>query len=1074
MKKLFSRVLWSILTAFLCILLVVLIVVSDIAFKNENAINMTLASGTTEVVNPSDDVYYSSSYDKSKQSGEERYKEDAAMIEEAAGAGSVLLWNKPSALPLSGGESVSCFGHASVSLVESGSGSGWSRTYDVLKGDDRTVTLKDALTSRGFSVNPVLWDTYESGAAKDYKMTHPTWQCVPWQQWLVNEAEWSAVEGEASSSFAEYGDVALITLSRLGGEYSDLHYNYKDRNDFVGDNDKGNMENSSADGGYLGLSDEEDALLTNVTALKKSGVFKKVILLLNTGNPVQMKDVAAYYDGIDACMWIGQPGSTGINAVCDLLKGDINPSGRLPDTWAYDLNSAPSTVNDGNYLYGNDDLLYGDGYGDRANAKQDYYGRYMVYQEGIYIGYRYYETRYADCVEGNGNADSAVGAKMSSDGWNYTDEVAFPFGYGLSYTTFSYSDMSVSERKTAEDGSHYYTVSLLVENIGDVAGREVVQIYIQKPYIYFGAENKIEKSAIELAGYAKTGELAAKTGKERVYIDIPEDSFKTYDAEVNKTYIIEEGDYKITAGANAHAALNKMLGAEQDEILGGPTSGCVSDKTDVVVIHLEEDVSTYSVSEVTGEKITNRLDSGDINKYENRGDNSVTYLSRSDWDATYPREAVRLTLNSAMADDLKRDTEPEEGGEMPRYQQINGTELSQGVLVADVDKGDKVAFDFMDAPLDERDPEWSDYWAEEWDTLLDQMAQSEQIAMVSSSFHTIHGAVSIALPESYQENGPVGITKREDTKYIFSVPNQDEIAKNGFVFVAYPCAGILAASFDTDIARRVGEHKSEDMLYLGYNGIYGPGVNMHRSPFGGRAFEYPSEDPFLAGVCEAYETMGIQSKGCMAYAKHFALNDMETNRINCGIWSNEQASREIYLKAFEIVFKQGGARATMSAYTRIGTKWNGACKEMMTDILRNEWGYTGITISDWVTKDSGMSLLDGVLAGTDSFDANNEFAAELEKYKDNAAVMTAVRNATKRLIYNVVRTNAMNNFDRNTYVISVTPWWKSAVVAIDVTVGVLALISAGMLAASIILKRKWAKAAAAENGAVAEGEKPSE
>lgn len=1059
MKRLFSRVLWTVLTAIFCILMVALIIGTSIAFKNENAINMTFGVGTKKAVNASDDVYFSSDYDKSKQSGEERYKEDAAMIEEAAGAGTVLLWNKSNALPLDGGEKVSCFGHASVSLVESGSGSGWSRTYDVLKGDDRTVTLKDALTSRGFEVNGTLWDVYESGAAKDYKMTHPTWQCVPWQQWEVNEAPWQIIENNAGSSFAQYGDVAIVTLSRLGGEYSDLHYNYKNKDDFVGDNDNNNMENTSAEGGYLGLSDEEDELLTNVVRLKNEGTFKKVVLLLNTGNPVQMKDVAAYYEGIDACMWIGQPGSTGINAVADILKGKINPSGRLPDTWVYDLNSAPATVNDGNYLYGNDSLLNGEGYGDRPNAKQDYYGRYMVYQEGIYVGYRYYETRYADCVNGKGNASSSAGAKMSEDGWDYASEVAFPFGYGLSYTTFEYSDFSVSERLRDSDGAYYYNVSVTVTNTGDVDGKEVVQVYLQKPYTDYDKKNGIEKSAVELVGYAKTDTLKADGGHHTLTIKVEEDNFKTYDANVQKTYILEEGDYYLTVAANAHAALNKILGAETDELMGGNLStGCVSDQTSAAAIYCEEDFSTYSVSEVTGEKITNRLDSGDINKYENRGTNSVTYLSRSDWDKTYPAEAAKLVLNKEMAEDLKRDTVPDDTGyTMPEYQQLNGTKVSQGVKVADVNSGDRVAFDFINAPLDERSEGWNDEWQTAWDELLDQMSQSEQIAMVSSSFHKIHGAVSIALPESYQENGPVGITKREDTKYIFSVPNQELIEENGFVFVAYPCAGILAASFDTDIAQRVGEHKSEDMLYLGYNGIYGPGVNMHRSPFGGRAFEYPSEDPYLAGVCEAYETIGIQSKGCMAYAKHFALNDMETNRINCGVWSNEQASREIYLRAFEIVFKDGGANATMSAYTRIGTKWNGACKEMMTDILRGEWGYDGITISDWVTKSSGMSLLDGVMAGTDSFDANNEFAAELEKYKDNAAVMQAVRNATKRLIYNVVRTNAMNNFDRNTYVISVTPWWKTAVIAIDVTVGVLAAASAGMLVASLVIHAKRKK-----------------
>lgn len=831
MKKLFSKVLWIILTCVFCIVFIALMIGSDIAFKNQNAINMTLGARTKELENASDDVRYATDYSAEEQSGEARYQEDAAMIERAEAEGAVLLWNKADALPLAGNEKISLFGHASVSLVEAGSGSGWSRTYDVFMGGDRTVTMKDALTSRGFYVNETLWNVYANGAAKDYKMTHPTWQCVPWQQWMVHEAPWEIIEDAAGSTFASYGDVAIITLSRLGGEYSDLHYNYKNKEDFVGDNDKGLMENTSADGGYLGLSDEEDELLSQVTALRQ----------------------------------------------------------------------------------------------------------------------------------------------------NNKTEVLQP-----------------------------------------------------------------QKS-------------------ETVTVRVDEDSFKSYDADNKKTYVIEEGKYYLTAGANAHAALNNILAAQGEtgmtqEVMGGD---CCATAETVGNAVTAIDVNTFielSKSPYTGAEVTNQLESGDINKYENRGSNSVVYLTRSDWE-TYPTEPVKLTLNEAMAADLRRDTVPDSDGvSMPVYQDIEGTRVSQGVRVADVSKGDSVAFEFIDAPLDERDADWSEEWEAKWNDLLDQMAQSEQIAMVSSSFHKIHGAVSIALPESYQENGPVGITKREDTKYIFAVPNQDVIDKNNFVFVAYPCAGILAASFDVEIAEDVGEHKSEDMLYLGYNGVYGPGVNMHRSPFGGRAFEYPSEDPLLAGLCEAYETMGIESKGCMAYAKHFALNDMETNRINCGVWSDEQASREIYLRAFEIVFTRGGASATMNAYTRVGTKWAGASRNLLTNILRDEWGFDGIVISDWVTKDSGMSLLDGVMAGTDAFDANNEFSAELEKYTDNAAVMQAVRTATKHIIYNVVRTNAMNNFDINTVVLSITPAWGKWLIAIDVIVGVLAAASMGMLAASIVLGRRRKRA----------------
>lgn len=733
---------------------------------------------------------------------------------------------------------------------------------------------------------------------------------------------WSVYTDAVKQSFDEYDDVAVIVISRSGGEYSDLHYNYSSSNDVVGDNDKGNAENLSSEGGYLGLTDEEEELITHAT----DGTFDKVILLLNTGNPIQMQDLEKYYDGIDACMWIGQPGSTGINAVADLLKGkdmdgnEISPSGRLTDTWVYDNNSAPSTVNDGNYTYGNTELL-----NSKLKSKLEYHSKYMVYQEGIYIGYRYYETRYADLIDGNGNADSVKGAKHSQKEWNYDEEVAFSFGYGLSYTNFTYSQFDV-ERNGSE-----YIVTVNVKNDGAVSGKEVVQVYLQKPYTDYDKEYGIEKSAVELAGYAKT-RLLAPGEDQTITVIVPEEYFKTYDANGEQTYIIEEGTYYLTLASGA-----------------------------------------------------------------------------------------------------------------------DGT--------PDTKNGDLVACQFMNAPLYPENAEDPDEvynesdgltyrdWEDRWNQLLDQMTIEEQVYMVVNSYHWIQGAESIALPASRQENGPVGITKREEP--FFSLPNDATIRNGtGWVWVSYPCAGIIAASFNNEVAQNIGEHKGEDILYLGYNGIYGPGVNLHRSPYGGRAFEYPSEDPFLAGMIEAYEC-----KGCLAYAKHFALNDMETNRVNCGIWANEQTVREIYLRAFEIVFTEGKASATMNAYTRIGTTWSGSSYEMMTEVLRGEWGWDGLVISDWDTTGSAMSKLDGVLAGTDTFDGNNDISV-LTQYADNAAVAQAIRQAAKRVIYNVVRTNAMNGMTISSITIKVTPWWQTALLATECTLGALTAVSAGMLVASVVISRR--------------------
>lgn len=1054
-------VLWSILTGVSAVLLTVSIIGAYCANTfGSAAINMMF--GTSNFMTVKDDSaeskeYYSSDYDFARN-GENMYKEDCATIEETEKEGAVLLWNNNDALPLNGGENVSLLSRSSTNLVECGSGSGYVVTYNYKTQSNVTNSMKDAFESRGFRVNQTLWDFYSTGAGSSYKRTNPEGKCTPWQQWWVNEAPWSAYSSSVLDSFNSYGDVAVVTLSRSGGEYSDLHYNYASQGDNVGNNDKGKVENTSADGGYLGLTDEETDLLNHVGQLKENGTFKKVVVLINSGNPLQMQDFESFYGDIDACMWIGQPGSTGINAVVDLLKGEdmngkkISPSAHLSDTWAYNLNSAPSTINDGNYTYSNTDLL-----NSKIQSNLSYFDKYMVYQEDIYIGYRYYETRYADCMMNQFGASSTVGAYHSSNNWNYDQEVAFPFGYGLSYADFSYSDYSVAEE------SENYLVSVKVKNESDTPAKDVVQIYLSKPYTTYDQEYEIEKSVVELVGYAKTKELS-KNESETLTIKVKKEELKSFDSNGRGTYIVEGGDYYLTLATDAHEANNNILqkkgeNSNDEKIFGDLVKKSKTGSAFTTKLTVEKDYTTYSKSSQTGKKIECQLDNGDINKYENSGDNKVTYLSRSDWAGTYPVSSPKLTLNSDMALDLDYDTEPDDTGiSMPQYGVFKSGSTDG---TPNTDEGDLVALQLMDAPLNPLDYEdndtvfedgkkYAEHYESMWNQLLDQMTFEEQAYIIVNSYHWIHGASSIALPETRQENGPVGITKRLET--FFSLPNDSTIKGengSGWIWVAYPCAGVIAASFNNDIAQNVGEHKSEDMLYLGYNGIYGPGVNLHRSPFGGRAFEYPSEDPFLAGYIEANETKGIESKGCMAYAKHFALNDFETNRVNCGVWSTEQASREIYLKAFEIVFTEGKASATMNSYTRIGTRWNGACSEIMTNILRNEWGYDGLVISDWDTDGSAMSKVDGVMAGTDSFDGNKT-VDELTAYKDNAAVAQSMRTSVRRIIYNVIHTNAMNGMTATTKVIPVTPWWQTALVVIQASFGVSTGVFGGFLVYSVI------------------------
>lgn len=1032
------KLLWSILTSIFCVLFVAMLVGTTVALNfGSAAINKVLGTSNYKRIDDPDaeaSVFYASDY--GDIDGESLFSEDKKMIEETEAEGATLLWNRNGVLPLVGNEKVSCLGRWSVDLTETGTGSGYSVTRTQQSSQIRSVNLKEALESRGFSVNDTLWKFYSSGAGSTQK-TDPKGLCLGNVVWSMNEPAWSKYTDAVKSSFSEYGDVAVVVLSRTGGENSDLHES---------------SEVSYENGGYLGLTDEEKDLLKNIGALKGT-TFKKVVMLLNTVNPLQMQDLAPYSETIDACMWIGQPGSSGTNAIADLLKGEtmqgdpISPSGHIVDTYVYDNLSAPATENDGlnsasttvNRYAGNLSGLSSTAQNGESQTK------YIVYQEGGYIGYRYYETRYADCVMEQGNANADKGACHSASGWDYSEEVAFPFGYGESYAAFEYSHFSVTKEE------ENYIVSVTVKNASQTySGKEAVQVYMQRPYTDYDKQNGIEKPAIELAGYAKT-KLLAPDEEQTVKVTVPAEYFKTYDAGYaggTGRYILEQGDYYLTVGTDAHTALNNVLEAQGYTC---PAQKVMSDTTKAVDLGakfaakftLEQDNEKYLHSSYTGKEVVNRLQYGDINQYANRGDNSVVYLSRSDWAGTYPSR-VQLTMNEEMKKDLGYNFDFEETEIfMPTYSEFRSGSTTG---VPDVEKGDVVAYQFIDAPLDENDPEWNEFWADMWEQLLDQMSWEEQAQLCTNGYHQMCGAVSIALPASKQENGPVGITYCSD----FPI---DTIGD--FVFVGYPCAPIIAATFNDDIAERVGEHMSEDMLYTGYNGIYGPGVNLHRSPYGGRAFEYPSEDPLLAGKIMAAECRGIENKGCLAYPKHFALNEMETSRMHCGVWSNEQASREVYLRAFEIVFTEGEASATMNSFTRIGTRWCGASHELMTDILRGEWGFDGIILTDW---DEGkvMSKCDAILAGTNTFDGNGTLGS-YAPWKNSPTVAAALRESCKYLIYNIVRTNVMNGVSIKSRVVQVTPWWEVALKGITIGTGVVAVVCIALLTVSVVQGKKYKK-----------------
>ena len=983
-----TRPLWIATTALFGVLTLVGGIGYSVTSNYSAAINSYFQTKTSMIVEDPDNkgqIFYASDYDfiEDADAGELLAEEDGFIIEEVEREGAVLLKNENDALPLLDEKNISLFGRGSRSIVETGSGSGW------IPSNKLSENLKDSLERVGYHVNPDLWNFYANQPLRTEKES----ACVENATLAVNETAWSSYTSSVKNSFASYSDAAIVVLSRTGGEYSDLLTH--------GSDSIGGTNN------YLALTKNELDLLTNVISLKDGGTFGKVIVLLNSGNPFDMASFEPYMDSIDAMMYIGEVGTTGARAVADLIAGEYSPSGRLTDTWAYDGHSAPATSNSGDYRFANASSFRDDK--NRTLAERQ--SEYMAYQEGIYEGYRYYETRYEDLILGNGNADSSAGSRDGGE-WDYDNEVAYPFGYGLSYASFSYSGFDVTKMASGD-----YEVTVTVKNESGVASKEVVEVYLQKPYTSLDRNLGIEKPAVELAGYAKTGTIAAR-GETKVTVNVPKRMLLTYDEHQSKGYILEGGDFYFSIGSSAHQAINNILAVKG---FGSAIAGADGSLAKKVVV--AGDSESFKKSPY-GKKVdvTNHFDAADLDYYEGMADDEFEYLSRADWSA-FPETNVKLQMTAEFASDVTFDKDYEEdpNAKMPTYD----APFQFGAIT------------LRDRPYD--DPLW--------DQLLDQMSFKEQARMCSNAYHRIESASSIALDQCMTENGPVGLTKRSD----FPKTKGED-----YIHMAYPCGPVQGSTWNDRLLEDMGKHISEDLLYTGYQGIYGPGLNLHRTMYGGRAWEYASEDPYLTGKAGAALCKGIENKGMTAYVKHFAMNDLETNRRHCAIFANEQTIREIYLLPFELVFASetgdAAAHACMNSFTRMGAVWCGACKELLKDVLREEWGWTGIMISDWDSGDT-MSKIDGLLGGSDSFDGNNNESV-YAAYKNSPTFCEALREATKHIVFTTVHTNIMNGVSASSKVIDIVPWWQTALIGIAIGCGSATLLCGAFLVLTFIKNKK--------------------
>ncbi len=924
----------------------------------ENSFVILAGSTYTKYENYDEDAMY---YSVGFESDEERIAYERDLVEQIEGEGATLLMNENGALPLDMGAKVSCFSSSSVNLIYGGTGSG---AVDTEKAPD----LKDALEDAGFSVNETLWEFYSEGEGSEYVRRNSSMFANT--NAATGEVPWDEYTDEELSSVKEYGDAAIVVISRLGGEGADLEF--QDLN-------------------YLALDDNEKAMLSNLAKMKEEGTIGRIIVLLNSSNAIQLDFLKDEVYGVDAALWIGGVGVTGINAVADILAGDVVPSGHLPDTFCYDNYSSPAMVNMATQVY---DGAEGAGLGNN----QKYY---VVYQEGIYVGYRYYETRYEDYVMGTGNAGA----------YAYGDDVAYPFGFGLSYTEFEYSDASFRYNVQTDQ----FEVTVTVKNVGDhYSGKETVQVYSQSPYTDYDKENQVEKAAVTLCGFEKTDILAPGESQE-VTVFVDKRDMASYDAYGEGTYILDDGDYYLVIGKNAHDAVNNVLAAKG--FTAGSSGGRMDEngRADLALLWTQEefDADTYAMSK-NGTEIVNQFEGADLNLY---GDSpaKVTYLSRSDWSGTYPAEPVKLGLTDGLVADLalqRHENVKSDASELPTFGAKNGLKL----------------YDMMGLDFD--DPKWED--------LLDQLTWDEMVNTVSESFHLVRGAGSVQAPTARQENGPQGFTG------FFGRGAKDAMAITS--------VDILAATYNKELAGRVGDCIGQDCLNAGVSALYGPGNNTHRTPYAGRNFEYYSEDGFLAGALAAEQNAAITENGVLVEMKHFALNDCEENRMGLGTWANEQSIREIYLKAFQPVVERIPSAGVMNGYDRFGAVWCGAHENLLKNVLRGEWGCTGFIITDNATVDY-MSGVDGVLAGSALFDAMMTNAEKhLRAAEGDAEVAYALREAMHYNLYNMANSSAMNGIGPDTVVKACTP---GLIVKLRIGAGVFAVLFAACLARRILKRKKY-------------------
>jgi len=1013
-----SRV-WRGLTALTASLLALIIAMNSVVNSFRTDIDKFLGTHSqTVVTDPNADATelytYQSDYSSTKQLLDAIEDLGERMNEE----GSVLLKNN-GALPLTQAETqkISLLGFSSYYPVMGGD---MGSSLNVNTGTDAdTVDFVQALTAKGFKINPSLQTLYKAlepyftteveswGNTITYtRITSPSVDSV-FSSKEPSQAQMNSTDSGWKASLNDY-NVMVVTLARAAGENHDYTPGV------AGVDPSQNLHQTDP----LGLSDDERDLINAAVSAKGAG--GKVIVLLNNASAMEIDEIKNN-DGVDAILQIGLPGGYGFYGVADILSGAANPSGHLTDTYAVTNANSPAAQNYGDFQYTNADSAY-------------FINSAMVEAESIYIGYKYYETRYADTVLGQGNASASVGS--SGGAWNYDNEVSYPFGYGLSYTTFTQTLDSLEVDLNAQT----VTAKVTVINTGSVAGKDVVQLYVSVPYTDYDRQNRIEKSAIQLLDYAKTKELAPNESQ-TVTIVADAENMASWDSSSSNAigtqgcYILDAGEYYFTVGNGAHEAVNNVLTAQGQNV--GGNAGLVKTWTLNAL-----DNSTFART-ANGTGVENQLADMDLNYYL---PGTVTYLSRQDWQGTWPKTYRDLTANDAMLGIMQNGTYQITAQGDPSSVTFGA---DNGLTLADL-KG------------------VSDLEDERWTMLMDQITLEECMIRTAFGGTSTKAIESLTSPETIQNDGPNGIYSYKLGQYANTDASSGDpcAVTEGDPNLEYKFGTmcnetVIAQTFNKELAGEFGKVCGNYSLWANLTIYWGCGTNLHRLPYNARNHEYYSEDAVLtAGQGSAFVAGGLEY-GVIIAPKHLAFNDTEINRSGISVFATEQQARENELRGTQACVETAGAMGVMTAFNRVGVTAANAHYGLLMNILHKEWGFKGLISEDFIRDSHYTHLKDAVHCGVTMTcnTGDNTIAAVSEKFTywtvDNvgkdAQMMADLKQVMTWQAYALANSNALDGLSASSTIVSVRTWYDNAITAAEV---VLALLTVGAAAMYVMSASK--------------------